>query len=86
MSIAPRRLFWSLNCIGEKMILKMRLRMKGNAIMKAISPPHAIQNTFPNEMMIRIYRNVRTGPNTREGGDRDGFLRWEYRFLVVMSL
>jgi hypothetical protein len=57
------------------MILKMRLRINGNPTIKAIDPPHAIQNTFPKEMMIKIYRNVRTGPKTHEGGDREGFLR-----------
>ena len=52
--------------------------------MKAISPHHAIQTTLPKEIAIKMYKKVQIGPNTHEGGDRDGFLRWAYRVEVFM--
>jgi len=54
MSIVARILFCSLNCSHEKAKLKMRLRRKGKAMMKAISFLHARKNTFPKEIKIKI--------------------------------
>jgi len=58
--------------------------MNGSTTMNATCPPHAIRKVLPKEIAIRMYKKVQIGPNTHEGGDRDGFLRWAYRVEVFM--
>jgi hypothetical protein len=52
--------------------------MKGRAIIKGISLRSVIRKTFPNDKIIKIYKNVQTGPNRYEGGDQDGLTSFEY--------
>lgn len=83
ISIAANKLFFSPNCKGVKAKLKIRLRIKGKTIIKAISFFQPIKNTFPNEMAIKIYRNVHTGPKSQPGGDHEGLIRVEYQLYVL---
>ena len=82
ISIVARILFLSLNWKNENVKLNSRLRRKGNAIMNSISWFTVRRKTFPKEITIRIYRNVRAGQNTHAGGAHDGFFRFAYRLLV----
>ena len=74
ISIAASKLFFNPNCKGVKVKLKIRLRIKGKTTKKGTSFFQPINNTFPNEMAIMIYRNVHTGPNNHEGGDHEGLI------------
>jgi len=80
ISIADKRLFLRPNCNGEKMKLKIRLRINGSTIINPISCPPASKNTLPNEIAIKIYNTVQTGQNTHAGGAHDGFFIVEYQF------
>jgi hypothetical protein len=66
--------------MGEKIKLKIKFKIKGRAIKKGISCPHAMRNTLPKEIMMRIYKTVHAGQKSQAGGAREGFLRFLYRF------
>jgi hypothetical protein len=84
ISIAANTLFCKRNWIGEKIILNNRLQINGRTTMNGISPAHHINNTFPNEIIIKIYRKVHTGPKTAAGGAHLGFFNFAYRLFVVV--
>lgn len=50
----------------------MIFNIKGNTIIKPISPFNHLLNTEPKEMNINIYSTDHTGPNNQEGGAHDG--------------
>src|ERR1035437_4418745 len=83
--MADKKLFFNLNCKVVKAKLKMRFNIKGSAIMNVISPCHDIKNTLPNEIAIRTYRKVHTGPKSHGGGDHDGFFSCEYQLYEFTS-
>jgi hypothetical protein len=80
--MAASRLFFNPNCKGVNKKLKIRLRIKGRAIIKGILFWNNIINTLPKDIVIKIYRNVQTGPNSQEGGDQEGFVSCEYQLYV----
>ena len=47
----------------------------------ALSGPWEFQS-MPNEMPIKMYRIVHTGPNNQFGGFQAGFTSWAYQFVI----
>lgn len=85
ISIDANKLFLSPNCKGVKARLKTILSKNGNATIKAISFFQVIKKTFPNEIAIRIYRKVQTGPKRKAGGAQNGFINCEYQLYVSIQ-
>jgi len=83
MSMAANKLFFTPNCKGVNAKLKIRLRIKGRTTIKATSFFQPIKNTLPNDMMIKIYKNVHTGPKSQLGGDQEGLIRVEYQLYEL---
>ena len=72
-------MFFSLNWIGVKIKLKIRLIIKGKRMISVIWPCHAIRNTIPKDKAINKYKNVQTGPKSLEGGAHEGLINFEYQ-------
>lgn len=52
--------------------------------MNGISFPHHIINTFPKEIIIKIYNTDHTGQKSHAGGAHLGFFNFVYRFFVIV--
>ena len=71
--------------MGVKAKLHTRLRINGNTTTNAICCFNTIRMTDPNEMAIKIYRTVHTGPKSHEGGDHEGFRNFRYHVYVFIK-
>lgn len=52
---------------------------KGRATQNEICFWKNKKKTRPNEIAIKTYRNVQTGPNNHAGGDQVGLINCEYQ-------
>jgi hypothetical protein len=68
ISTLARKLLLSPNCKGVKARLNIRLRINGIAIDQVSSFWTNINNTFPYELIIRMYKTAQTGPKSQPGG------------------
>lgn len=84
ISMDANRLFWKRNWIGEKTILNTKLLMNGRITINGISFPRHMRNTFPKEMMIKIYSTDHTTPKSHQGGAHDGFFNFSYQVFVLV--
>ena len=84
ISTEASKLFLSPNCSGVKAKLNKRFRINGKATQKVICFCQAMINTFPKEMVIRIYNRDQAGPKTQEGGAHDGLRSCAYQLYAFI--
>ena len=57
--------------------------MKGSAVTKLICFWKNNMKTLLKDIAIKIYRKVQTGPNKKDGGAQEGFVKFEYQLKVL---